>query len=666
MNISINDIGIIINTKYTNFTLKVHNINDMPYIISSPQYSATEDEMYNYSVVACDDDLNISVGENLTYSLDSAPDGMSINTTTGFVNWMPTNAQACQDHNVIVNVTDIAETFDTQEFTINVTNSNDAPVITSTAVTTALEDEIYEYQLTATDDDLLNPSNELLIFTLDTVPARMTIDYNSSLIQWLPTNDNVGVHRVSITVSDLASANNYQNFTLTVINANDAPVITSEPILEATTLDLYEYQLNVTDIDKGDILTYSLDTCPKNMTVNSISGLITWIPDPEQIGNNSVNVRVSDSNTSDTQEFNIKVNLANYAPEIISKPVKSAVVGEEYRYEILAEDVNLKDVLKFSLVEHPNNMFIDPGYGIIFWKPNQDQLGKHTVTVKVSDDKLFGIQTFEIEVTFKNIKPVVSAIPEQTIKVGEKYNYQVIASDADIGDELTFQLENAPTGMMINSTGMITWVPNKDQVGKHIISLNVSDGKDHVSIEFTINVKKEDTTSNGFDSIIMASIIIVIIVIVGVPVLAMILMKRKKGGKDKSALIDVSDQEVQTMTASESKSPSSKERDTSQSGSSPVPEMAGSQLPQLPPATATEPSPTTQAEIKLETVMPTAEAPVMETEPQPPSAELSQNAYVQPQVQQKPIETPQEQPVPFYSPDQPQPTSETSETELES
>jgi hypothetical protein len=391
------------------------------------------------------------------------------------------------------------------------------------------------------------------------------------------------------------------------------------------------------------------------MTVNSTNGLITWIPCPEQIGNNSVIVRVSDSNTSDTQEFNIKVKLANFAPEIISKPVMTAFIGELYRYEVLAEDVNLDDVLRYSLIEYPNNMYIDPGYGIIFWEPSQDELGKHTVTVSISDGKLFAIQTFDIEVTLKNIKPVVNAIPEKTITVGEKYSYQVIASDADIGDVLTFQLENTPAGMMINSTGMITWVPKKDQVGKHTISLNASDGKDNVSINFTINVKEEDTTSNGFGSTIIASIIIAIIMIIILIPLAIILMKRKKAQKNKSAPLNGSDKKVQTMTASVNKIPTAMAQDTSRLGS-PVPEKTGSQLPQmpqaqpspqLPPARATKPTPSTQAEIQLETETPSVEARVMETEPQPPNAELSQKANVQPQVQQEPtLETGETEPKP--------------------
>ena len=56
---------------------------------------------------------------------------------------------------------------------------------------------------------------------------------------------------------------------------------------------------------------------------------------------------------------------------------------------------------------------------------------------------------------------------------------------------LTYRLENAPAGMEIKSTGMITWVPNNDQLGEHTITLNVSDGKDHALLEFTVKVEKD-------------------------------------------------------------------------------------------------------------------------------------------------------------------------------
>jgi hypothetical protein len=704
---------------------------------------------------------------------------MSINSSIGLIQWVPTNEQACQDHTVIVNVTDIAETFDTQEFIINVTNTNDDPIITSSAVTTTMEDEVYEYQVTATDDDLLNPSNERLTFSLTMAPEGMTIETDSGLIRWLPTNDDVGDNWVNITVSDLALANNFQNFTLTVLNINDPPIITSEPIIEATVWHPYKYPLNVTEVDKGDILKYSLNTYPDNMVINETHGLITWTPNIDQEGDNPVTVRVSDGNVSDPQEFNIKVTLPSlplvtlifppdnsiidsisptltwsceypdseiiyydvYLHSNLSKvqtlaPISrlannqtndsyitpeltpgnrhywtvipndgghtgyclsgiwwfeisetapfNVTVGEQYRYEVKAEDANWEDVLIYSLMMNPKNMIIDADSGVILWTPSADQLGKHTVTVKVSDGKLFRLHTFEIEVTLKNNKPEVKAIPEQTIMVGEKFSHQVIASDADITDILTFRLKNAPAGMEINSTGMITWVPNKEQVGKFTIILNVTDGKDYTLTEFTVNVKKEDATSGDFNSVIQTSIIIVIILIVILLVVAMILKKRKqkKEQTDKSESLGISEQEAkQRVTMPPQAAPQTTAatpevpqppQTTMTAGESTVPKLTltSSQLPQvpkvqpapqLPPAAAatTVTATTTAAELEPEpeampqpepppepVVPPTESPPLQESpEPQPPisDADLPSDAYVQAPVQE-PMVTPSPKP----------------------
>jgi FtsZ-interacting cell division protein ZipA len=223
--------------------------------------------------------------------------------------------------------------------------------------------------------------------------------------------------------------------------------------------------------------------------------------------------------------------------------------------------------------------------------------------------------------------------------------------------------------MLINSTGMISWTPNKDQVGKHIISLNVSDGKDNVSIEFTVNVKMDDTTSSGFDPMIMSIIIIVIIVIIVVIILAIILIKRKKAQKAKSAPLDVPDKKVTAKTAGESEILETILQEESQSNASTVPEMTGKQLsqlpqaqqPQLPPATVTEPAQITQAEKQSETITSSIEAAEMETEPQKQSQLQHEPTITAPQSKDIPPDLPAQ----VVSPDEPQPTSDIGETKTE-
>jgi hypothetical protein len=74
-----------------------------------------------------------------------------------------------------------------------------------------------------------------------------------------------------------------------------------------------------------------------------------------------------------------------------------------------------------------------------------------------------------------NVPPVVTAIPAQTVTVGNVLSFIVTATDAD-GDVLTYSLgATAPAGATINSsTGAFTWTPSI--VGTYNFDVLVSDG----------------------------------------------------------------------------------------------------------------------------------------------------------------------------------------------
>jgi hypothetical protein len=81
--------------------------------------------------------------------------------------------------------------------------------------------------------------------------------------------------------------------------------------LTATVGQLYSYDVDATDPDAGDVLTYSLDVAPAGMTIDSISGLIQWTPTAAQLGLNAVTVRADDGRGAfATQSFSIDVALA--------------------------------------------------------------------------------------------------------------------------------------------------------------------------------------------------------------------------------------------------------------------------------------------------------------------------------------------------------------------
>ena len=126
-------------------------VNDAPVITSTAAATATEDVLYTYDATVSDPD-----GPGATWSVDVADTcGGIIIPATGsysFTPFGPTPPASCV---VSVLVCDGGSPVQcaTQTTTVTITPDNDAPVITSTAATTATEDVAYTYDATASDPD---------------------------------------------------------------------------------------------------------------------------------------------------------------------------------------------------------------------------------------------------------------------------------------------------------------------------------------------------------------------------------------------------------------------------------------------------------------------------------------------------------------------------------
>ena len=88
-----------------------------------------------------------------------------------------------------------------------------------------------------------------------------------------------------------------------------------------------------------------------------------------------------------------------------------------------------------------------------------------------------------------NNSPSPSLIADQTITTQDAFEHTVKATDGD-GDKLTYTLDNAPRRATINqSTGVIKWTPEANDVGRHDFMVSVSDGMQTSSVKFTVTVK---------------------------------------------------------------------------------------------------------------------------------------------------------------------------------
>jgi subtilisin family serine protease len=438
-----------------------------PFIRPVARTVANPGVTYFYSVQAEDE----NEGDVLTYFLDAAPEGMTIDSATGRITWEPTEADL-GEHDVIIRVTDSTGLFSTYAFVLTVKPPNLQPTITSSPVTDAFVGQPYLYDVEATDP---NPGDTLR-FAIYSQPSGMTIDENTGLIQWTPTASQAGDDYMFVRVFDDDGLYDTQYFTITVIAA-EPPVITSSPVTIAVQGQPYTYDVVADDPDEGDELTFRLNMAPAGMAIDAQTGLITWTPTAAQVGGQEVMVVVEDQvGLSSSQSFTITVIIAIHPPQITSSPSPWAMEGQLYTYNVEATDPDPGDTLTYLLDVAPVSMAID-ATGLIQWTPTFNQEGIYDVTVRVVDAAgLFVIQQFTITVENVNRPPVITSTPGTDASVGQPYSYDVEASDPDSDDILSFNLLSAPAGMTIDeTTGLISWMPTQLQVGVHDVFFEVND-----------------------------------------------------------------------------------------------------------------------------------------------------------------------------------------------
>jgi hypothetical protein len=142
--------------------------NQSPTITSTPITTATVAAAYAYNVNATDPD-----GDTLTYSLTTSPIGMTINSTTGLINWTSTSTG---DYEVIVRVSD-GSLFDTQSFTITV---EDAGVTQNLKLTPSSQTVSQGSQVTI---------NVVVENVTDLRGASVTLNFDASKLQYSSSSD---------------------------------------------------------------------------------------------------------------------------------------------------------------------------------------------------------------------------------------------------------------------------------------------------------------------------------------------------------------------------------------------------------------------------------------------------------------------------------------------
>ncbi|NVK29936.1 MAG: putative Ig domain-containing protein, partial [Gammaproteobacteria bacterium] len=379
---------------------------------------------------------------------------------------------------------------------------SDSPVMTSTAVTSAEQDQAYQYQLTATDFE-----SDTLSFSVITKPDWLTFDGATGVLSGTPSNADVGDHEISVAVSDGYTQAD-QVFTVTVANVNDAPTLSGTPITSIDQGQRYSFAAAGADSDVGDSLSYSLSNAPSWMSVDA-NGIVSGTPSNADVGTTTdIVLTVADvANATASLTFSVEVLNVNDAPTISGSPISVIDEDQSYRFTVVGSDIDAGDTLSYSLSNAPSWMSVDAN-GVVSGTPSNADVGTSTgVVVSVSDAaNATASLTFDVEVLNTQDAPVISGTPATSVDEDSTFSFTPTAFDDD-GDNLVFSVVNQPSWTSIDpNTGELSGTPGNSDVGTTTgIVISVTDGTDTAALAAfdleVVNVNDAPTFSGSINDV---------------------------------------------------------------------------------------------------------------------------------------------------------------------
>jgi VCBS repeat-containing protein len=375
---------------------------------------------------------------------------------------------------------------------LQVTAVNDAPVFSSTPVTTGTEDVTYTYNITTTDAE----NNNRTISSTGILPDGLALtDINTvngtARLTGTPTNG--GTYPVTLRVTD-ASAYTEQAFSIVVTNVNDAPVLSA---IEGTALQYAEEEaakiitstILITDVDNETLASAEVSIsgglvtaedrliltalAPLSATYDQGTGVmtITGVTTKENYQNALRSVKYSNINTANPNTGNrtvsFKVNDGSANSNTVTRTIQITAVNDlpvavADNYTGVLEGGTLTTTLANGVLfndtdlDGPSAMtatrVTNVGFGTLTFNSNGTFTYVHNGSNNLSDiftyyayDGIGNSATVEanISMTPVNDPPVLSGVPTDTLEFTEDDLPRTVAPLIQVTDEDNTTLASA-------------------------------------------------------------------------------------------------------------------------------------------------------------------------------------------------------------------------------
>ncbi|MFT5524191.1 MAG: VCBS repeat-containing protein, partial [Pirellulaceae bacterium] len=356
------------------FTLTVHGDtppNNTPPTLTVPgEVEVEAGDVANFTAFATDAD-----GDNISYSLVFAPDHATIDDNGNFV-WQTTTEQEGLRMPILVRAYDDGTpSVSALEYLIlNVKESTRGPTIETIPTLTAVEGELFTYQIAEGVD---NVGGAIQFQLFGNIPDTMHINSSTGAISWFPTESASNeTLQLDLSATTENGAVTTVPLSLDLIEQNDAPSLAPIQPIVARPDHPVSFTAHGTDNDlPAQMLTYHLENVPSELAdavLDNITGDFYWTPTAALAGQQlAFTVAVSDSDGAVArQQAKIHVD-ANVGSDLRLSPLADIVVHEGNWVNFVATTTEpFGGRLIYSLVNEPAialSATLNPNSGQFDW-----------------------------------------------------------------------------------------------------------------------------------------------------------------------------------------------------------------------------------------------------------------------------------------------------------
>lgn len=461
-----------LDSRYTFTTLESTNNSSLFFDFSATDIDG-DDNLVTYTLAGTDSEL---------FTLDNATGELTF-IDNKFANYSnPLDSDSDNRYQLIVTVTDTLNAVQSYQVEIQVLEANQAPVISGNPAQTIAEDANYSFTPSVTDAD----DGDSQSFSIINKPSWATFSTSTGTLSGTPKNSDVGTTSgIIIRVRDNADASaSLPSFNITVVNTNDAPVLTGDPVTTVAQGGSYKLTLTATDEDANDTKTFSIINKPAWAIFNTATGELTGVPTASDVGTTTgIIITVIDGAgaTHSIASFDITVSNVNDAPIISGAPSITVDQGETYSFTPTVFDIDANDTQTFSIINKPSWATFNAATGALTGIPSHSDVGATSgivISVKDSENASASLAAFTLTVINVNDAPIAVA-DNITLPISTNNSYQlaVLNNDSDDdGDTLSITGAQASIGNVTTDGDTITFTSAAGFVGSLQLTYTITDG----------------------------------------------------------------------------------------------------------------------------------------------------------------------------------------------